>query len=92
MSWYSVGVSKGYAVPVDPKQEPVHGLCSYLVQDCPLNRILFEVIVDRIPKHSRGEEGGTTGSCLCFLQMIVVLLASSGQGLERDLGRIAAGT
>ena len=62
-------------------------------QGCPLSPVLFIIFMDRISRRSLGGEGVQFGdqriSSLLFADD-VVLMASSGQDLQRALGRFAA--
>uniref|UniRef100_A0A8C1ILG2 Reverse transcriptase domain-containing protein n=1 Tax=Cyprinus carpio TaxID=7962 RepID=A0A8C1ILG2_CYPCA len=64
-----------------------------LGQGCPLSPVLFIIFMDRISRRSQGPEGVRFGdhmiSSLLFADD-VVMLASSGQDLQRALGRFAA--
>ena len=64
-----------------------------LRQGCPLSPILFVIFMDRISRHSRGEESVRFGdlriASLLFADD-VVLLATSDRDLQHALGRFAA--
>ncbi len=63
-----------------------------LWQGCPLSPVLFDIFMDRIARRSQGPDGVWFGdhriSSLLFADD-VVLLASSGLGLQCALGRFA---